>query len=451
MDLDVGSLIQQIDATVILSNSGSQPNPALASAISSFDPVSLTYLSLQTTVKSIGGAGTLFLDKANYTASNNLLVSGAIALDASATISTSNLDIASSGRVTGFGTVIGSIVNDGVIESGANPDALSTQTVGSLIIGSEVTGSGSLAVASGSTLELKSGSSESVTFSGANGILTLDAPDEYTGVITAVKALSAFDKVAFTDISLGSVIGYTHTGDANGGVLSIEEDGSGQSLKFSGSYTTSDFVLAAGPQPLSSSLPSLLIEVACYVLGTNILTIGGDAPVESLRIGDIVITASGRHCPVKWIGRRSYVGHFLAANPNVQPIRFRAGSHGASLPRRDLLVSPDHAMFLHGRLVPARHLVNGATIAQERGLERVDYFHVELDSHDVLLAEGAPSESFMDDDSRGAFHNASEFVTLYPHAPGPGRFCAPRVTDGYELEAIRQRLALVAQRMAIAA
>jgi hypothetical protein len=107
-------------------------------------------------------------------------------------------------------------------------------------------------------------------------------------------------------------------------------------------------------------------------------------------------------------------------------------------------------MFLDGLLVPARCLVNGSTILRDH-VERVDYYHVELDTHDVLLAEGAPSESFMDDDSRGMFHNAAEFDLLYPNAPRPAGFCARRVEQGPELEAIRLRLAVVAGEMAAAA
>jgi hypothetical protein len=108
-------------------------------------------------------------------------------------------------------------------------------------------------------------------------------------------------------------------------------------------------------------------------------------------------------------------------------------------------------MFLDGLLIPAHCLVNGKTILQERGLDRVDYYHVVLDSHDVLLAEGAPSESFMDDDSRSMFHNAGEFDALYPNATRPDGYCARRVEQGAELEAIRRRLAAVAKEMAQAA
>ena len=179
-------------------------------------------------------------------------------------------------------------------------------------------------------------------------------------------------------------------------------------------------------------------------------------PVEVLAIGDAVVTAGGDHRAIRWLGRRSYAGRFLAANPAVQPIRFRAGSLGAGplgepLPRRDLLVSPKHAMFLDGVLVSAECLLNGRSIVRESGGARVDYVHVELESHDVILAEGAASESFIDDDSRGTFHNAHEFAARYPDGHGNDFDCAPRIESGYVLEAIRRRLDEVAEGLKRAA
>jgi hypothetical protein len=104
----------------------------------------------------------------------------------------------------------------------------------------------------------------------------------------------------------------------------------------------------------------------------------------------------------------------------------------AMLPRRDLWTSPHHALYLEGVLIEAKDLVNGVSIVQAKRVEKIEYFHIELDSHDVIVAEGALSESFINDDSRGLFHNAHEYGALYPDAPYvPARYCAPRLDEGY--------------------
>ena len=85
-------------------------------------------------------------------------------------------------------------------------------------------------------------------------------------------------------------------------------------------------------------------------------------------------------------------------------------------------------MYLDGVLIEAKDLINGVSIVQAERVEKVEYFHIELDSHDVIIAEGALSESFIDDDSRGMFHNAHEFRVLYPAAAsGLAHYCAPRL------------------------
>jgi hypothetical protein len=83
------------------------------------------------------------------------------------------------------------------------------------------------------------------------------------------------------------------------------------------------------------------------------------------------------------------------------------------------------------------------------GLEEIHYYHIELDADDVIVAEGALAETFIDDDSRGLFHNAAEFHRLYPDAPThlPARYRAPRLEEGYALEALRRELAWRARRL----
>ena len=179
---------------------------------------------------------------------------------------------------------------------------------------------------------------------------------------------------------------------------------------------------------------------------TLILAEAGETPVEALAIGDLVVTGSGALQPVKWIGRRSFSARFAGGKAKIQPIRISAGTLGDSLPKRDLWVSPCHAMLIEGLLIPATRLVNGVTITQPEATADFDYFHIELEHHDVVVAEGAPSETFLDDFSRGKFHNAAEFNALYPNdRTNPlARFCAPRVEDGFELQAVLKRLKAIA-------
>ncbi len=182
-------------------------------------------------------------------------------------------------------------------------------------------------------------------------------------------------------------------------------------------------------------------SLACYCRGTLIRTARGDVAVEDLAIGDEVVTLGGSAKPVRWLGQRCYDGRFISGQRHMLPVRIRAGALGDGLPRRDLHVSPEHAMFLDGLLIPAGALVNGVSITQPSRVEAVHYFHVELETHEVILAEGAWSESYVEDDNRGVFHNAHEHAALYPlhHGVEP-TYCAPRHDHGEALEAVRRRL-----------
>jgi hypothetical protein len=161
----------------------------------------------------------------------------------------------------------------------------------------------------------------------------------------------------------------------------------------------------------------VFLQSVCYAAGTRIMTATGERPVESLLSGDLVATLSGNDIaqrPIRWIGRRRID---LAAHPRphtVAPIRILRHALADGVPHTDLLVSPDHGILIGGKLICARQLVNGATIRQETGWKSVTYYHVELDAHAILLAEGAPAESYLDTGNRDFFSNAGVPIRLHP-------------------------------------
>ena len=155
----------------------------------------------------------------------------------------------------------------------------------------------------------------------------------------------------------------------------------------------------------------------CFYPGTRLATPDGDIAVENIVAGTMLRTASGDDLPVRWIGRSEIATRF--ADPlRSLPVRIRAGALGAGLPRRDLLVSPGHAMFLDNMLIQAGALVNGTSIIRETSVPaHFTYYHVELATHELLLAEGAAAESFVDNIDRMHFSNWAEHEALPDAAP----------------------------------
>ena len=304
----------------------------------------------------------------------------------------------------------------------------STVTVGDLV------GSGTVTIDGGSTFDVVGGISagESIVFAADAGVLQLGDASDTDGIIAGFVSGDTIDLTG---------VAHNPTDQANllsGDTLQVITAGGTFDFALSGDFAGEFFHLnddgAGGTSITDDGTP-------CYCRGTLILTDHGEVAVEDLRIGDHLMTLSGAARPIRWIGHRGYAGRFAAANPDVLPVLIHAGALDENVPWRDLYVSPLHAMFLDDVLIPAIALVNDRTIVQVEEVDQVEYFHLELDSHDVILADGAPAESFVDDGSRGMFHNAAEYRALYPDALGaPARFCAPRVEDGEELEAVRRRL-----------
>ena len=152
----------------------------------------------------------------------------------------------------------------------------------------------------------------------------------------------------------------------------------------------------------------------CFASGTRILTTSGEVTVERLVVGDTVLTHFGETAPILWLGHRTVDCQRHAHPQDVWPVRITAGAFGAGKPVRDLLLSPDHAVFHDGVLTPIRYLINHATIVQERRKE-VSYWHVELKNHNVLNAEGLACETYLDNGNRHAFSNCDSATQLHPY------------------------------------
>ncbi len=253
-----------------------------------------------------------------------------------------------------------------------------------------------------------------------------------------VMPTNPVDGFAYGDsIDLANIVYTGGQPDVNGDVVTLTEGGQQYSLTINEAVAGEPFMASA-----DASGQGTLISVACYCRGTLIEGEHGAVPVEALSIGDRVKTSGGKTKPVKWIGKRSYDGRFVAQNREVLPICIRAGALEEKVPASDLWVSPHHALFLEGVLIEAKDLVNGVSITQAEKIERVDYFHIELFDHDVMFAEGALAESFIDNDSRAMFQNVGDFFEHYPESgKRRAKSFAPRRDEGFEINAARQKIA----------
>ncbi len=289
---------------------------------------------------------------------------------------------------------------------------------------SAITGPGTLTVNSGVTATLAAGSS----FTAVNDFGTLNLLGSLTTPINmegnGAGSIADFSGTDVTGHVLDTALTNFGTGDTiilgasnfslsgttdkltesyNNGTLVVTDTTDGASVTIDVSLTSGD---SASWLQANDSNDQLVLTL-CFYPGTRIATPEGEVEVEALRAGDLVLTANGAK-PVRWVGQSQV--HTRFADPlRSLPIRIKAGALGDGLPARDLLLSPDHAVFIDGILAQAGALVNGTTIVREQDVpEQFTYYHVELASHELLLAEGVQAESFVDNVDRMHFHNWDE-------------------------------------------
>jgi hypothetical protein len=237
---------------------------------------------------------------------------------------------------------------------------------------------------------------------------------------------STADVVDDKSLSFGSFSSYVISGQNVSGQQTITfTAGSGSSLSFTvfGTNLTAGLYTTTGTGPLlvtndGTGGSDISPNQVCFVRGTRIATPTGETAVEALDVGDLVsvigVDGEAASQPIKWIGYRliDLVGR--SAPDTVAPVRIRKGAFAEGVPHSDLLVSPDHAIFVDGVLVSARQLVNYTTIQYEKNWRSVEYYHVELDHHAILIAEGLTVESYLDTGNRGFFINSGDPLVLRP-------------------------------------
>lgn len=338
---------------------------------------------------------------------------------------------------TGRLTISGAVDNSIDIGAPANSGTI-LASLGTVEIDGSITGTGALAISGGTMLLQGSiAAGQTISFKGyAPATLEL-------GMATAVPLVFAsFQSVDTIDLENVVATGSSYSGGELHVVAGARDVAD---LQFPTGYGLSDFALWPDGHGGTD------IVYPCFAAGTRILTERGEVAVEALRVGDAVVTPlDGKSQPVQWLGHRRVDCRRHPQPRAVWPVRVKAGAFGPAIPRADLLLSPDHAVFVadagsgQGVLIPIRYLVNGRSIAQEQR-DAVVYWHVELPRHGVVLAEGLPAESYLDTGNRAAFANGGDSLQLHPDFARQvwrERACAPLVVDG--------PLLLAAKRMVMA-
>ncbi len=284
---------------------------------------------------------------------------------------------------------------------------------------------------------------QTINLFGSNDKIILD-PGLNVALLDQINNFAPNDTIELKGITSATQAVFTQNtgllgGAAPGGTIALE-DASGSVvaniLLANGTFGTHEFNVTPDPNG------GVDLSV-CFLEGTRIQTNEGSRAVETLREGDRVVTKGGACRTVKWVGRRRVNVQRHNAPEAIWPIRIAAGAIADDVPSRDLFVSPDHAIYLDGLLIPAKSLINGRSILQARRNHFV-YYHVELDEHAVIYAESLAVESYLDTGNRAFFENTDGPITLHPHnqaqAYRESQGCAPFAERGAAVSAIRSRI-----------
>ena len=286
-----------------------------------------------------------------------------------------------------------------------------------------------------------------------NNVYLVEEVPPGSGLFEVTAVVDEGTPVTYTDGD-----GVTGTGDGDD-ILESGEDvvgdgGTGASVvgQYAGVGNGDSAIVASGSNVVIITNSTLSIGDAvtitgdplpvCFGAGTLIATPEGEKAVETLEIGDMILTDDGKTVPVKWLGRQTVMPIF--AGERARPVRVSAGALGNGLPHTELVLTADHALIIDGLAINAGALVNGTTITQDAFdslPERTTFYHVETEGHMVILANGSEAETYVDYVTRRSFDNYDEYVDLYGDERTIVEMDMPRVSSARLVPAaIRARL-----------
>ena len=293
---------------------------------------------------------------------------------------------------------------------------------------------GSVVAAGTTTMELASAASAGTIAGFGTSItnftsLVFDSGAQWT--VAGNGSASGLGTLAITGFTLNDTIdltGFVAVSDtfANNILTLTSATSAKETLHIQGAFTSGRFQLI-NDQAGGTDI------VICFAAGTMIDTPGGEVRVETLAAGDLVRTLHNGARPVKWIGKGKVLstrGRRTAATPVI----VCKDALGKDLPRADLRVTKAHSLYIDEVLIPVEFLVNHRSIVWDDRAQELEIYHVELDSHDVLIANGVAAESYRDDGNRWLFQNANPGWEAAPQEP-----YAPVLTGGPVVDAAWRR------------
>ena len=372
---------------------------------------------------------------ASYSERGGTLSINALTVDGTMTLS--GVVTVASQSISGSGMID---VNGGTLGSSSDLLTVSSGTPG-------------FRIENGGTLALRNaGSVSSIAFgSGANGLFVQGNAGSIT---TSITGFASGDSIVIEE---GDITSETATRNSDGSyTISLYQNPYYAAVVFT--HVSLGSGVAASQIAFKVSGNETIVTIACFLTGTRIATDQGNIAIEQLSPGDQVVTLEGGERvlrSIRWLGRRDIdlTGLDEQAARDAAPIRIHAHAFAANIPARDLLVTPEHCIFVDGGLIPARMLVNGASIVQDRSLLRFTVHHLECERHAILLSDGLTTESYLDTGNREGFGatDPAHHQATQASASWSTDAAAPLTTQRAVVEPIWRRLLVRAEQLGLVA